>query len=61
MDNNEEEDTIFDFASNYSVFFENTAMGEPEEDVEEHIVEDHLGQMLCEAEEVAKHKRNREI
>ena len=52
MDNNEEEDTIFDFASNYNAFFEDTAMGEPEEDVE-----DHLGQMLCEAEEVCETKK----
>ena len=57
MDNNEEEDTISDFASNYSAFFEDTAMGEPEEDVEEHVVEDHLGQMLCEAEEVCETKK----
>ena len=51
MDNNEEEDTISNFASNYSAFFEDTAMGEPEEDAEEHVVEDNLGQMLRKAEE----------
>ena len=44
LDNNEEEeDRIFDFAANYSAFFEDTAMGEPEEDAEEHVVEDDLG------------------
>ena len=52
LDNNEEEeDRIFDFAANYSAFFEDTAMGEPEEDAEEHVVEDDLSQMLSEAEE----------
>ena len=43
-----------DFAANYSAFFEDTAMGEPEEDAEEHVVEDDLGQMLREAEEVCE-------
>ena len=55
LDNNEEEeDTIPDFAANYSAFFEDTAMGEPEEDAEEHVVEDDLGQMLREAEKVCE-------
>ena len=55
LDNNEEEeDMISDFAANYSAFFEDTAMGEPEEDAEEHVVEDDLGQMLREAEEVCE-------
>ena len=53
LDNNvEEEDRIPDFAANYDAFFDDTAMGEPEEDAEGHVVEDNLGQMLCEAEEV---------
>ena len=42
-------------------FFYDTAMGESEEDAEGHVVEDDLGQMLCEAEEVCEIKRNREI
>ena len=55
LDNNEEEeDTIPDFAANYSAFFEDTAMGEPEEDAEEYVVEDDHGQMLREAEEVCE-------
>ena len=38
LDNNEEEeDMISDFAANYSAFFEDTAMGEPEEDAKEHV------------------------
>ena len=62
LDNNvEEEDRISDFASNYDAFFDDTAMGEPEEDAEGHVVEDDLGQMLREAEEVAKQKKNRDI
>ena len=32
--NNEEEDMIPDFAANYGAFFEDTVMGEPEEDAE---------------------------
>ena len=48
--NEEEEDMISDFAANYGAFFEDTVMGEPEEDAEGHDVEDDLGQMLCEAE-----------
>ena len=35
-------------------FFDDTAMGEPEEGTEGHVVEDDLGQMLREAEEVCK-------
>ena len=62
LDNNvEEEYRIPDFAANYNFYFNDTAMGEPEEDTKGYVVEDDLGQMLCEAEEVAKHKRNREI
>jgi len=55
LDNNEEEeDTIPDFAANYGAFFEDTPMGEPEEDTEGHVVENDLGQMLREAEEVCE-------
>ena len=55
LDNNEkEEDRIPDFADNYGAFFYDTAMSEPEEDTEGHVVEDDLGQMLREAEEVCK-------
>ena len=45
LDNNEEEeeDKIPDFAANYGAFFDDTTMGEPEEDAEGHIVEDDLG------------------
>ena len=52
LDNNvEEEDMIPDFAANYNSFFNDTAMGEPEEDTEGYVVEDDLGQMLRETEE----------
>ena len=62
LDNNvEEDDRIPDFAANYNSFFNDTAMGEPEEDTEGYIVEDDLGQMLRELRKVAKQKRNREI
>ena len=55
LDNNEEEeDMIPDFAGNYDVFFDDTAMGKPEEDAEGHDVEDDLGQMLREADEVCE-------
>ena len=55
LDNNEEEeDMILDFAGNYGAFFDDTAMGEPEEDAEGHVVEDDLGQMLHETEEVCE-------
>ena len=56
LDNNEEEeeDMIPDFACNYSAFSYDTAMGEPEEDTEGHIVEDDLGQILCEDEEICE-------
>ena len=52
LDNNEEEDRIPDFAANYGAFFYDTAMAEAEEDAEGHVVEDDMGQMLREAEEV---------
>ena len=42
---------IPDFAANYNAFFNDTIMGEPEEDTEWYVVEDDLGQMLREAEE----------
>ena len=52
LDNNEEEeDRIPDFAGNYGAFFDDTAMGEPEEDTEGYVVEDNLGQMQRETEE----------
>ena len=58
LDNNEEEDDrISDFAGNYGAFFDDTAMGEPEEDTEGHVVEDDLRQMLREAEEVCETKK----
>ena len=63
QDNNEEEeDMIPDFAANYGAFFYDTAMGECEEDAEGHNVEDDLGQMLCEAEEVREtEKESRDL
>ena len=52
LDNNEEEeDRIPDFAANYDSFFNDTAMGESEEDTEGYVVEDDLSQMLRETEE----------
>ena len=63
LNNNEEEDDrIPDFAGNYGAFFDDTAMGEPEEDAEGHDVEDDLGQMLREAEEVCEtEKESRDL
>ena len=63
LDNNEEEENrIPDFAANYGAFFDDTAMGEPEKDAEEHVVEDDLGQMLREAEEVCEtEKESRDL
>ena len=63
LDNNvEEEDMIPEFAANYGGFFEDTEMGEAEEDTEGHVVEDDLGQMLCEAEEVCEtEKESRDL
>ena len=63
LDNNEEEeDMILDFAANYDAFFDDTAMGEPEEDAEGHIVKDDLGQMLREVEEVCEiEKESRDL
>ena len=63
MDNNEEEeDKIPDFASNYGAFFYDTAMGEPEEDTEGRVVEDDLGQILHEDEEVCEtEKESRDL
>ena len=43
-------------------FFDDTAMSEPEEDAEGHVVEDDLGQMLHEAEEVCEtEKESRDL
>ena len=51
LDNNEEEeDMIPDFAANYNSFFNDTTIGEPEEDTEGYVIEDDLGQMMREAE-----------
>ena len=60
LDNNEEEeDRIPDFAANYGAFFDDTAMGESER---RHVVEDDLGQMLREAEEVCEtEKESRDL
>ena len=63
MDNNkEEEDRIPDFAGNYGAFFDDTTMSEPQEDAKGHVVEDDLGQMLREAEEVCEtEKKSRDL
>ena len=43
-------------------FFDDTAMGEPKEDTEGHVVEDDLGQMMHEAEEVCEtEKESRDL
>ena len=61
--NEEEENRIPDFTANYGAFFDDTAMGEPEEDTHEgHVVEDDLGQMLHEAEKVCEtEKESRDL
>ena len=46
-----EENRIPNFVTNYNVFFNDTAKGEPEKDTEGYVVEDDLGQMLRKAEE----------
>ena len=63
LDKNEkEEDRILDFAGNYSAFFDDTTMGDPEEDAKGHDVEDDLGQMLREAKEVCEiEKESRDL
>ena len=63
QDNNEEEeDRIPDFATNYGAFFDDTAMGKPEKDTKGHVVEDNLGQMLHEAEKVCEtEKESRDL
>ena len=49
-------------AANYNSFFNDTAMGEPEEDTEGYIVEDDLGQMLHEAKKVCQtEKESRDL
>ena len=59
LDNNEEEDDrIPDFPGNYGAFFDDTAMGKPEEDAGGHDVEDDLSQMMREAEEICEIKKN---
>jgi hypothetical protein len=57
----EEEESIPHFGDDYGAFFEDTIMGEPEEDAEAHAAEDYLCQMLSQAEKSAKLKRNPEI
>jgi len=57
LDNNEEEHKIPDFVANYSAFFKDTAMSEPEENTEGHIVEDDLGQMLSKRRKLRNTKR----
>jgi hypothetical protein len=56
LENDEKKD---DFISHfeddyYGAFFEDTTMGEPEEDAEAQVVEDDFGQMLREAQEVCE-------
>ena len=55
--NEEEEDMISDFAANYGAFFEDTVMGEPEEDAEGHVVENDLGQLLRKGRKFAVQKK----
>ena len=44
------------------LFFDDTAMGEAEEDAEGHVVEDDLGQILHEAEEICEtEKESRDL
>ena len=51
-DGEEEDDFVPHFEHNYhDAGFEDTTMGEPEEDAEGHVVEDDLSQMLRETEE----------
>jgi hypothetical protein len=50
----EEEEAIPDFVEDYGAFFEDTTMGEPEEDAEAQVAEVDLDQMLREAEEIYK-------
>ena len=45
---------FWNFEGNYGAFFDDTAMGEPEEDAEGHDIEDDLGQMLREAKKVCE-------
>ena len=62
-DGEEEDDFVPHFEHNYhDAGFEDTAMGEPEEDAEGHVVEDDLGQMLREAEKVCEtEKESRDL
>ena len=55
--NEEEEDMISDFAANYGAFFEDTVMGEPEEDAAGHVVENDLGQLLRKGRKFAVQKK----
>ena len=62
-DGEEEDDFVPHFEHNYhDAFFEDATIGEPEEDAEGHFVEDDLGQMLREAEEVCEtEKESRDL
>ena len=62
-DGEEEDDFVPHFEHNYhDAFFEDTVIGEPEEDGEGHFVEDDQGQMLREAEEVCEtEKESRDL
>jgi hypothetical protein len=61
LENDEEEDDFVTHFDNdyYGAFFEDTTMGEPEEDVEAQVAEDDLGQILREAEEVCETRNPR--
>jgi hypothetical protein len=53
----EEEESIPNFGDDYGAIFEDTTMGEPEEDAEAHVAEDDLGRILHEAAEVCETKK----
>jgi hypothetical protein len=58
----EEEESIPDFGNDYDAFFEDTTMGEAEEDAKAHAAEDDLGPILRKAEEVCEtEKESRDL
>jgi hypothetical protein len=58
----EEEEAIPDFVEDYGAFFKGTTIGESKENAEAQVVEDDLGVMLCEAEEVCEtEKESRDL
>jgi hypothetical protein len=63
LENDEkEEEAIPNCVEDYSAFFEDTTMGEPEEDAEAQVAEDDLVQMLREVEEVCEtEKESRDL